>query len=215
MDFRYVRLFVLYVIKKEGGNQVFNWISFLTYAVITAATPGPNNIMSMSNATRKGFKAALPFNLGIWIGFSVVMAICAIFCSMLSTVIPKIKLPMLIFGAAYMLYLAWETFRSSGEIEERHTHESFLSGLLLQFINPKIYIYGIMSMEAYILPYYTGQHLNLFGFSMLLAFIGFVFTLCWAVFGSLFKKLFSTHSKLINTILALLLVYCAVSLFLS
>ena len=30
-----------------------------------------------------------------------------------------------------------------------------LSGLFLQFINPKIYIYCIMSMEAYILPFYT------------------------------------------------------------
>ena len=29
---------------------MFPWYAFLTYAVITAATPGPNNIMSMSNA---------------------------------------------------------------------------------------------------------------------------------------------------------------------
>ena len=31
---------------------MFPWYAFLTYAVITAATPGPNNIMSMSNAGR-------------------------------------------------------------------------------------------------------------------------------------------------------------------
>ena len=41
---------------------MFNWFAFLTYAVITAATPGPNNIMSMSNGGRLGFKGALPFN---------------------------------------------------------------------------------------------------------------------------------------------------------
>lgn len=35
---------------------MFNWFAFLTYAVITAATPGPNNIMSMSNGGRLGFK---------------------------------------------------------------------------------------------------------------------------------------------------------------
>ncbi len=45
---------------------MFPWYSFLTYAVITAATPGPNNVMSMSNAGRLGFRRALPFNLGIW-----------------------------------------------------------------------------------------------------------------------------------------------------
>lgn len=192
---------------------MFNWVSFLTYAVVTAVTPGPNNIMSMSNGSRKGLRGAIPFNLGIWAGFSAAMLICTAFCSMVSSLIPKIKLPMLIVGAAYMLYLAWETFRSSDSIEEDHSRDGFLSGLLLQFINPKIYIYCIMSMEAYILPFYNGNYPALFGFAMLLAFIGFVFTLCWSAFGSVFKRLFSKHAKLMNTIMALLLVYCAVSLF--
>ena len=192
---------------------MFNWFSFLTYAVITAATPGPNNIMSMTNGARKGFKAALPFNLGIWTGFSIVMLLCTALCQLLGTLIPRIRLPMLLLGAVYMLYLAWETFRSSGEIREGRAEEGFLSGLFLQFVNAKIYIYGIMSMEAYILPVYQGRALPLAGFALLLAFIGFVFTLCWSAFGSVFKLLFSRHAKLVNTIMALLLVYCAVSLF--
>ena len=178
---------------------MFPWYSFLTYAVITAATPGPNNIMSMSNAGRLGFRRALPFNLGIWVGFTLVMALCTVFCTALSALIPAIRLPMLVLGAAYMLYLAWGTFRSSE---------------LLQFINPKIYLYGIMSMEAYILPYYSGQPAVLLFFALLLAFIGFVFTLAWAAFGSVFRLLFSRHARTVNTIMALLLVYCAVSLFL-
>lgn len=192
---------------------MFSWFSFLTYAIVTAVTPGPNNIMSMSNASRKGFHRALPFNLGIWAGFSIVMILCTVFCSMLSALIPKIKMPMLVIGAVYLLYLAWETLRSSDSIKENHSHDGFLSGLFLQFINPKIYIYCIMSMEAYILPFYSGQFLPLFGFAMLLAFIGFTFTLCWSAFGSAFKWLFSKHAKLVNTIMAVLLVYCAASLF--
>ena len=192
---------------------MFSWVSFLTYAVVTAVTPGPNNIMSMSNGNRRGFVGALPFNLGIWAGFSVVMILCTAFCSLLSAWIPKIKLPMLILGAGYMLYLAWETFRSSDDIEENHSRDGFLSGLLLQFINPKIYIYCLMSMEAYILPYYNGRPLLLLLFALLLAFIGFIFTLLWSAFGSIFKWLFSQHARLVNTVMALLLVYCAVSLF--
>ena len=193
---------------------MFPWYSFLTYAVITAATPGPNNIMSMSNAGRLGFRRALPFNLGIWVGFTIVMVLCTLFCTALSALIPAIRLPMLVLGAAYMLYLAWGTFRSSDVIQEDHAREGFRSGLLLQFINPKIYLYGIMSMEAYILPYYRGQPAVLLFFALLLAFIGFVFTLAWAAFGSVFRLLFSRHARVVNTIMALLLVCCAVSLFL-
>lgn len=193
---------------------MFPWYSFLTYAVITAATPGPNNLMSMSNAGRLGFRRALPFNLGIWVGFTIVMALCTLFCTALSALIPAIRLPMLVLGAAYMLYLAWGTFRSSGAIQEDHAREGFRSGLLLQFINPKIYLYGVMSMEGYILPYYGGQPAVLLFFALLLAFIGFVFTLAWAAFGSVFRLLFSRHARAVNTVMALLLVYCAVSLFL-
>lgn len=72
---------------------------------------------------------------------------------------------------------------------------------------------NIMSMQAYILPFYTGEPFKLTLFALLLAFIGFVFTLCWSAFGSAFRLLFSRHTKSVNTIMALLLVYCAASLF--
>jgi cysteine/O-acetylserine efflux protein len=196
---------------------MFNWASFMTYAVVTSVTPGPNNIASMSNGNRKGFRKSLPFNFGILVGFSVVMIVCTIFCQVLSSLIPKIKTPMLIVGAAYMLYLAWETYRS-GTIKEETGKESgsrFKDGLILQFVNVKIYIYCIMSMEAYILPYYADNTVALLLFALLLAFIGFVFTLVWTAFGAAFRKLFSRHARTVNTILALLLVYCAVSLFIS
>lgn len=192
---------------------MFSWINFLTYAIITAVTPGPNNIMSMSNAGRLGFKKSLPFNFGILAGFSIVMLICTFFCNTLSAFIPKIKLPMLIIGAIYMLWLAWKTFKSSSEIKEDHSRSGFLSGLLLQFINPKIYIYCIVSMEAYILPFYQGKWGELIFFALLLAFMGFAFTLCWSLFGSAFKLLFSKYAKVTNAVMALLLVYCAASLF--
>lgn len=192
---------------------MFSWIHFLTYACITTMTPGPNNIISMSNAGRLGLRKALPFNLGIFCGFSIVMLICTFFCSVLDTLIPKIKLPMLILGACYMLYLAFKTLKRSGEIAELTPKTGILSGLALEFVNPKIYIYGIVSMESYILPYFK-QPIILIGFAILLAAIGCSFNLCWAIFGSIFKIIFSKYAKITNIIMALLLVYCAVSLFL-
>ena len=68
-------------------------------------------------------------------------------------------------------------------------------------------------MEAYVLPQFNENVMALSFFAILLALIGFIFTLCWSLFGSLFKILFSKYAKLTNTIMALLLVYCAISLF--
>lgn len=193
---------------------MFSWTGFLSYVFITAFTPGPNNIMSMSNASRLGFKKAFPFNLGILSGFSILMPACTLFCNTLSTLIPKIKTPMLIVGALYILWLAWSTFTSSSVIEENHSHSGFFSGAILQLINPKLYLYCIISMEAYILPYYQGQWGALLFFTSLLGITAFLSTVCWALFGSVFKLLFSKYAKITNTIMALLLVYCAISLFL-
>ena len=124
--------------------------------VVTAVTPGPNTLMSMSNGGRLGFRRALPFNFGIWAGFTVVMLLCTALCGALSALIPRIRLPMLVLGAAYMLHLAWKTWRSGPLSGGQSGGDGFWSGLLLQFINPKIYIYGIVSMEACILPLLPG-----------------------------------------------------------
>ena len=194
---------------------MFNWLHFLTYAVVTAITPGPNNLLSMQNGGRLGFRRALPFNLGVFVGFSVVMALCTLLCRLLTTLIPKIQFPMMVAGAAYLLYLAWKTFRSSGPAEAGNpAHSGFWPAVALQFINPKAYLYGIVSAELYILPAYPDQSLVQLGFTLLLAFIAFLCTLCWSAFGSAFRFLFIHHAKATNTVMALLLVYCAVSLFL-
>lgn len=36
-----------------------NLPAFLSYVIITTFTPGPNNIMAMSNSSRYGFKNSL------------------------------------------------------------------------------------------------------------------------------------------------------------
>lgn len=193
---------------------MFSWINFLSYALATAFTPGPNNIMSMTNASRVGLKKFWPFNFGIWTGCLTLMTLCTVFCSTLSTVVPKIKLPMMIIGAMYLLWLAWKIFRSSGQIDEKQAKSGYLSGVALQFMNPKLYLYGIFSVQMYILPAYQGNWPMLLLFAFLLSVISFISTVSWALFGSAFKLLFSKYAKITNTIMALLLVYCAVSLFL-
>ena len=193
---------------------MFNWFAFLSYAVISTATPGPNNLMSMANASRLGMRRCLPFNFGIWVGFCVVMLMCTVFCTTLSTFIPAIMRPMLVVGAAYMLWLAWITYRRDGVSEaEPSRGTGFIAGVLLQFVNPKIYIYCIVAMQAFILPVYRDEPIVLALFAILLATIGASFNIVWALFGAGMRVLFSEYSRLVNSVMALLLVMCAVSLF--
>lgn len=192
---------------------MFHLYDFLIYCFITAYTPGANNLLSMSNAIRLGFRRSVPFNLGILVGFAVVMSVCTAFSATLYSYLPKIKIAMQILGAAYMLYLAWKVLKSSSDLNADGVKEaSFLSGMLLQFANPKIYIYAISAMSLYILPVYHSVS-ALIAFTVILSLIGASGSFIWALFGSAFCKFFSKHTKLVNTMMALLLVYCAASLF--
>ena len=194
---------------------MFDWPVFLTYAVLTTITPGPNTILSMSNGSRKGFFKGLPLNLGMWCGFSLVMIGCALLCSLLSSWLPVIKQPMLYLGAAYLLWLAWKTWRRTGEIEEKEGKGDFLTGFAMQFVNPKVMLYGVMSYEAYILPVFERNIPALLGFAFVLSTIGFVNGLLWSAGGSAIQWLYRRHGKIVNACLALALCWCAVKLLLS
>ncbi len=193
---------------------MFSATSFLIYCFVSAYTPGANNLLSMSYAARLGFRRSVRFNFGITAGFLIVMSLCTLFTSTLYTYLPKIKFFMQILGCVYMLYLAWKVWRSSGKLEEMSENEaSFLSGLVLQFMNPKIYVYAITAMSLYILPVFRSPF-SLAGFTLVLTIIGASGTYVWALFGTVFCNFFSKHTKAVNLVMALLLVYCALSLFL-
>lgn len=192
-----------------------NFAAFISYVLVTTFTPGPNTIMSMSNASRYGFKKSIMFNAGVFIGFFIIMLLSSLFSVALFGLIPSIKPVMTFIGAAYILWLAWKTYNSkphSGEGEHRRTN-TLLAGLMLQFVNPKVILYSITLMSTFIVPYYKPVPV-LAGFAAALAFTAFIATCCWGLLGSVFQRFLSKNEKAVNTIMALLLVYCAVSLFL-
>ena len=158
---------------------MFPWTRFFLYVLATAATPGPNTLSSLSVGSRLGFRGSLPYIFGIWAGFSIVSTACTILCSTLEALIPKIRFPMMVLGACYILYLAWKTWRSGSVDEVAASRSSFRDGFLLQFVNVKLYVFCIVSMQTYVLPLYHGQYLNLLFFAMLGVIAVFVGKLRW------------------------------------
>ncbi|MDR2509105.1 MAG: LysE family transporter, partial [Spirochaetaceae bacterium] len=160
---------------------MFPWLSFLSYVTIAAFTPGPNNIMSMNNAKLVGFKRGVVFNFGILAGIFIITLLCLLFSALLFSVIPKIAFPMKALGAAYMLFLIVKTLMPAGKksAASKKSGGSFVAGMILQLVNPKIIIYGITGVSSFVLPYYR-EPFTLILFALLMAVIGFSGTLCWA-----------------------------------
>lgn len=80
-------------------------------------------------------------------------------------------------------------------------------------VNVKIILYGITAMASYILPHYKDPA-SLALFCALLTLIGVSGCFSWALFGAGMERAFKSRRKLLNGVMALLLVYCAAALFL-
>ena len=191
---------------------MFNAAAFFSYIFVSAFTPGPNNFMAMSNASRFGFKGSFRFCLGVFAGICVVMVSCAVFSAALFQLIPKIEPFMRVAGAAYLCRLAWSVYRDKGGCGggAGSGTSSFFTGAVMQFVNVKLMLYGVTAISAFVLPYNRSPAALAF-FAMILSLMGFVGTCCWALFGSAFQKLFAVHAGTLNVVMSLLLLYCAAS----
>lgn len=193
-----------------------DFIAFFIYLCVCTFTPGPNNCMSMSYAATLGLKSGLRFSLGSFFGIAAVMASCALFSSWLAGRLEQADFIMRLLGTAYMTWLAWAIWRSSGvgESEAPTGGRLFLNGVILQFLNVKLILYGITLFGTFVLPHYQGNLPVLGLIVLLLAALGLASTSLWALAGAALSRAFSTHPKLINSILAILLLFCVVSLWL-
>ena len=190
-----------------------NVTAFLSYVIITTFTPGPNNIMAMSNASRYGFKKSIRFNAGVFFGFFIIMVLSSFLSITLYNIIPSIKPLMTFIGASYILWLAWKIYKSKPHLEdENKATSSFTAGIMLQFVNVKVIIYCITIVSTFIAPYYNSVF-ALSMFSLFLASVSFMSTCSWAAFGAIFQKFLFKNQRIVNIIMALLLVYTALSFY--
>ncbi len=192
---------------------MLDWLAFVSYVLVATFTPGPNNIMAMTNAVRVGLRKAMRFNLGVLVGFAVVMVLCGYLSLALSSLLPRFRLIMSLVGAGYLLYLAsklvWS--KEGAQAPRAEPLTSFWAGLGLQFLNPKLIMYGITVFGSFVLP--SDQPRGFFVLlAVLLALLGFTSTTCWSLFGTVFQRLLARHLRPFNVAMALLLVYCAVSI---
>ncbi|MBF0749959.1 MULTISPECIES: LysE family transporter [Mammaliicoccus] len=188
-------------------------LSMTIYAVVSSFTPGPNNIMSLFYSKHNGMIGSLRFCIGVGLGFFLLLLISNFFSSFLYQVFPKVQLFMKIFGAVYLLYLAYKiaTSKSTDENGFSEKYNNIKFGMALQFINPKGTIYALSVVAAFVTPNFEDPLLQ-FILLIYLALIGFLGTFSWSVFGSIFKKFIKQYELMFNLIMALLLVYTAISI---
>nr|WP_304969988.1 LysE family transporter [uncultured Schaedlerella sp.] len=129
--------------------------NFFVYSMINAFTPGPGNILALNTVTNYGWKKGKPLFFGIFTGYYVVQILCAVFVFGVSTFLPMVLGVMKYIGAAYILWLAFHIAVSRPEENCVEKSASFTKGFFLQFVNVKIYLFGITALTGYITDFNT------------------------------------------------------------
>jgi cysteine/O-acetylserine efflux protein len=185
--------------------------NFLVYCVINAFTPGPGNILALNTVNSYGWKKGKPLFFGIFAGYYVVQIICALFVYGIGAFLPSALKILKYIGAVYIFWLAIHVAMSKPTTDDSAEGASFWKGFMLQFVNVKIYMFGITALTGYITDYSTALP-TLVGFELLIATIGTIATSTWIGMGILIQKFYLKHYKAINIILALTLLECIYSI---
>lgn len=86
-------------------------------------------------------------------GYYVVQILCAIFVYGVNSLLPNAMEVMKYIGAAYILWLAIHIAFSKPSTENAEQSASFLKGFMLQFVNVKIYMFGVTALTGYVVEY--------------------------------------------------------------
>jgi cysteine/O-acetylserine efflux protein len=189
-------------------------VPLLSFVLVTTYTPGPNNISSTSMGVLYGYKRTLPYLLGITTGFLLLMVLCGLISGTLRSLVPAFETVLGIVGAAYILWLAYETLRATYTFEEQNRGElGFIRGALLQILNPKGVIYGLTLYSTFLLSLTDRPALILLSAAGL-SVVTFSAVSVWTLFGSAIRRFLHNRRvrRAVNVVLALALVYTAAEL---
>ena len=139
-----------------------------SFAFITSATPGPNNLMLTASGVTFGFRKSLPHILGISIGVGSLVLVTAAGLGSLFSQSPALQQGLKIVGSIYLLWLAWQLLSFQldtnttidGDQNNSQNHSQSIKkakpfrlwqALLFQYVNPKAWLMAISAVGSFTL----------------------------------------------------------------
>ncbi|MDU0445632.1 LysE family translocator [Staphylococcus haemolyticus] len=186
--------------------------SFLIYVFVTSITPGPSNLFMMNTTRIYGLRGGKSFITGILSGFAFLGLVSYIAILLFSQWITYIEAPLKFLGFVYLIYLSYKILTSTNKRTTSNAYHSFKSGFILQVLNMKSLLFFITLIGAFIIPSVTGST-SILIYLLISVFIGWACLLVWAFAGSVFNDWLNKHQTSFNIVMALLLLYSAISIF--
>ncbi len=163
-------------------------LSFIPFAFSQVATPGPANMAMMATGARFGFRAALPFVVGVILGKQLIIWPIGYGIMEVASQVPLIFETLKFLSAIYIIWLAWRVANmrlSSGESSV--DAPGFWSGLLVHPLNPKAWAMILVGFTNFVESDTTTFYATLYIAASLLI-IQIICHPIWTLFGDRIAK---------------------------
>ena len=197
--------------------ETTNLLAVITFAMVTAFTPGPNNLMLAASGANFGFRRTVPHIVGITIGFMTVFLAAGAGLASLFATLPRLYDLLKILSVLFLIYLAWR-IGSAGRAARRDSDRplSFTQAALFQAVNPK----GVSVIISTVSAYTSDVNSLVSEISVLLTvfvLMTIVATTSWCLFGTAIARIFATRRELriFNVTMAFLLILSLIPIILN
>ncbi|WP_291184011.1 LysE family translocator [Gilvibacter sp.] len=129
------------------------------FAIATAGlafSPGPDNIYVLSQAMAHGSRYGIATTAGLISGCIVHTTLLAFGVSALITASPTVFWGIKIFGAAYLLFLAYKVYGAKGDIvtdsgvPKKSLTALYWQGVVMNLLNPKVILFFLAFFPSFL-----------------------------------------------------------------
>ncbi|MGO4305433.1 LysE family translocator [Cupriavidus sp. RAF12] len=134
-------------------HQTLPFLPFLLFAIVASITPGPTNVLVLSNSARHGVAATLPIIVGACGGAALLVLTVGIGIGDTLARHPDVQRAMSWAGVLWLTWLAWQIFSSpAAGVEigaESKRPLGFLGAAGLQLVNPKTWMMALAVVSVF------------------------------------------------------------------
>ena len=191
-------------------------LPILTFAIATAFSPGPNNIMLLSSGLNFGYKRTLALISGIMLGFSFMVIAVGLGIGELFEIFPWFYTLLKVIGVLYLLWMAVQIAQTKGTLSTTKSEQkpfTFLQAILFQWVNPKAWIMTVTSTSSFI-NNENSIPLQVLFIAFVYFIIGLFSTHSWALGGVFLQRIIQDEKRLhlFNMFMALLIILSLIPL---
>lgn len=131
------------------------FVSLVVATTLLLGSPGPVPIALAATGAVFGFRAGIPFLIGILSGLAVAISLGSAGLAVLFESAPLSRIVVQICGASYICYIAFKIATAPILTSRDSTSESlpkFRDGFILNLLNPKAYAAFIALFSQFLLP---------------------------------------------------------------